>query len=77
MQPTTTHKQSKKARLQAAVDPVLLDQWTQLQEQMKTKLILTDDFKRDDGGPVLDSADLQNSLKLIGALDISYSKTDE
>ena len=44
---------------------------------MKKKLVTEDDFKRGDDYPAVDSADLDNTLKLIGALDISYSKVDE
>lgn len=57
---------SKKDKLEKQVDPELLKELQEMQNEMKKKLIILDDNKYDD-----------SKLKYIGALDISFSMKTE
>ena len=48
------------------------ERWTKEQDELRNKLIEKDDFDKS-----LDLNDLKNTLKLVGAVDIGYSKNDD
>lgn len=57
--------------MQDQVDPKIRAQWEQIQNELKAKLIESDDFNW------TINPDQNNTIKLIGAVDISYSKTNQ
>eukprot|EP00826_Nyctotherus_ovalis_P023643 TRINITY_DN1818_c0_g1_i4.p2 TRINITY_DN1818_c0_g1~~TRINITY_DN1818_c0_g1_i4.p2 ORF type:complete len:190 (+),score=50.72 TRINITY_DN1818_c0_g1_i4:173-742(+) len=69
-------KKGKKsyAELQELVPPEIRTKWENEQNSLKQKLILTDDF---DWSPNLSNLEGKKPLKLVGGLDMSFSKVDE
>ena len=55
--------------MQDQVDPQIRAQWEHIQNELKKQLIEADDFKW------TINHNQPNTIKLIGAVDISYSKT--
>ena len=71
---------SKKVKLEALVSDEIRDKWTEEQNQLKTQLKEVDDFDAAGAGGLLDPTSpetLESTLKLIGAVDIGYSKNDD
>ena len=62
----------RQGRLEGQVEDQIREKWSKEQEALRNQLIEKDAFGED-----VDTNDLQNSLKLIGAVDIGYSKTDD
>lgn len=60
---------------QALVDSEIKLKWEKEQNELKEKLILDDQLTFDVNK--MGDADDLNTLKLVGAIDISYSKKDE
>ena len=59
--------------------PNKLDDWHRKEAEMKKKLITVDDFNTDvEFGPgKLDGQNLEETLKLVGAVDVSYDKKNK
>ena len=80
-QPTTDPHVSKHDAAQSLVDPIIKQKWEDEQNTLRLQLIMVDQFGQPDfakGNVVdLDASDLAGTLKLIGSVDISYSKTDD
>mmetsp|Transcript_7063 Transcript_7063/g.11897 ORF Transcript_7063/g.11897 Transcript_7063/m.11897 type:complete len:132 (-) Transcript_7063:547-942(-) len=68
------NRMTKHDHLHSLVDEEVKKKWEDKQNELKSQLIEDDDFA---AGSNIDALDLKNTLKLIGAVDIGYSKQDD